>query len=86
MSSPAPPERDSSLAALISAVAEGKPLTALEKKQLRLKMVNEARQRGLTWADIGMVYGASGREMKRQARKLEEHVRREQMLARNRDG
>ena len=86
MTPPTIEEQDSSLAALISTVAEGKPLTALEKARLRLGMVDQARETGLSWAAIGSVYGMSGREMKREARKLRERVRRELMLAGNRDG
>ena len=71
-----PPEQDSPLAAMISAVADGHLLTALDKAQLRLAMVGEALGRGLTWAQVGAVYGKSGREMKREVHRLEVKIRR----------
>ena len=76
MSAAPEPEQDSPLAAMISAVADGQMLTALDKAQLRLAMVNEALGRGLTWAQVGAVYGKSGREMKREVRRLEATVSR----------
>jgi hypothetical protein len=68
---------------MISSVADGQPVTALDKAVLRLKLVRQAQDRGLSWAALGAVYGKSGREMKRDVHKLTARVRREQMRTGN---
>ena len=79
------PEQDSPLAAMISTVAEGQPVTALDKALLRLQLVKQAKDRGLTWTQIGSLYGKSGKEMKREVHTLSKRVQRELMASR-RDG
>jgi hypothetical protein len=79
---PTAQEQDGSLAALIGALADGQPVTRLDKDLLRLKLVHQAKDRGLTWAQIGSVYGLSGREMKRDIHALDRRVQRELMTAR----
>ena len=86
MTPPAAQAQDDSLAAMIGVVADGQPATALDKAVLRLRMVKEAKDRGLSWAAIGSVYGLSGREMKRDIHHLDLKVQREIILARNRRG
>ena len=76
---PAPEEQDGSLAALIGAIADGQPATALDKDLLRLKLVRQAKDRGLTWAQIGTLYGVTGKEMKRDIHALDRRVQRELM-------
>jgi len=85
MTPPAAQEQDDSLAAMIGGVADGRPATDLDKAVLRLRMVKEAKDRGLSWAAIGSVYGLPGREMKRDVHRLDERVQRELRLARNRE-
>ena len=78
MSEPAAGDQDSSLAAMISTVADGQDGAALDKAALRLHLVDEALARGLSWATLGSLYGVSGRELKREIHKLRAKVRREQ--------
>ena len=71
-------DQDSSLAARISTVADGQPSTALDKAVLRLTLIDEALTRGLTWAQLGTLYGMTGPELKRTIHKLRAKVRQEQ--------
>ncbi len=73
------PEQDSPLAAMISTLADGKPVTALEIAALRLHLIDEAIARGTSWATLGKLYGTSGRQLKRDVHKLRAQVRREQL-------
>lgn len=77
MTPPAAQEQDSSLAALIGAVADGQPVTPLGKDMLRLSLVRQAKDRGLSWAQIGSLYGVTGPEMKRDVHALGRRVHRE---------
>ena len=80
------PEQDSLLAAMISTVAEGKPLTALQQAHMRVLTVDAVRDRGLSWGTIAAVYGyPSGRQAKKIIHDLRERVQRELRLAQNRD-
>ena len=76
MSPPTAEEQDAALAAMIGAVADGQPVTALDKAMIRLKVITQAKER-LSWAAIGSVYGLSGKEMKREAHNLRVRVQRE---------
>ena len=82
MTPPTAEEQDSSLADLIGAVADGNPVTALDRDMLRLKLVTQAKDRGLTWTQIGTLYGATGKEMKRDVHALDRRVQRELMASR----
>ena len=84
MTPPAAQEQDASLAALIGAVADSQHATPLGKAILRLQIVKQAKDRGLTWAAIGTVYGLTGREMKRDIHKLSLRVQQELRTAQNR--
>ena len=66
----APPEQDSSIAAMISTVADGYPADADEKAVLELSLITRLLENRATWAQIGAVQGVSGREAKRRAHKL----------------
>jgi len=79
---PAPEEQDGSLAALIGAIADGQPATPLDKDLLRLKLVHQAKDRGLSWAQIGTLYGLTGKAMKRDIHALGRRVQRELMASR----
>ncbi len=68
-------EEDSDLAAIIQAVADGRPLTDLERDILRLRLITEARSRGATWAAVGAALGMSGQQAKKEARRLEHAVK-----------
>ena len=67
----------SSLAARISTVADGHAGT-LDLTALRLQLIDEALARGLTWAQLGTLYGMTGPELKRNIHKLRAKVRQEQ--------
>ena len=78
----APPEEDSPLAAMISAVADGQPLTSLGKARIRVLMVDEVRDRGLTWEQIARVYGyPSGKQAKKIIHALRDRVQRAERLS-----
>ena len=82
----APATEDSPLAAMISVVADGQPLTALDQARMRVLMVDQALERGITWAMIARVYGyPSGRQAKKAVHGLREQVQRELRLAENRE-
>ena len=76
----APAGQDSSLAAMISTLAEGKPVTALDVARARVETVDKALAAGVTWAAIGAVYGLSGREAKKKVHGLREQVKRAERL------
>ena len=80
MTAPAAPEQDSPLAEMISAVAGGKAVTALDIARARVETVDEALKAGVTWAAIGAVYGLSGREAKKKVHGLREQVKRAERL------
>ena len=73
-----PGGQDSSLAARISTVADGQA-DPLNLTVLRLTLIDEALARGLTWAQLGTLYGRTGPELKRTIHKLRVKVRREQL-------
>jgi len=73
-------DRDSPLAAMISAIAGGKPVTALDVARARVEAVDTALKAGASWAAIGAVYGLSGREAKKKVHGLREQVKRAERL------
>ena len=77
MTHPATGDQDSSLAARIRTVADGHA-APLDLTALRLQLIDEALTRGLTWAQLGTLYGMTGRELKRTIHKLRAKVRQEQ--------
>ena len=82
MTPPTAEEQDESLAALIGAIADGQPATPLDKDLLRLKLVHQAKTRGLSWAQIGTLYGLTGKAMKRDIHALGRRVQRELAVGR----
>ena len=86
MNDPAAEDQDSSLAAMISAVAEGKPAGDLEKAILRLELIKKAQDAKLSWAQIAAVLRyPSGKQLKKDTARLHEHVTRQLRLAQNRE-
>ena len=73
-------EQDSPLAAIISDVADGKPITRLDRDILKLKLVDQAQQDGASWAVIARALKyESGPEAKRDIRELRAEVRKAQL-------
>lgn len=70
------PEQDFSVAAMISAVADGYPADAGQRAVIGYALITDALGRGATWAQIGAAQGISGREAKRRAHKLRLAVQR----------
>jgi hypothetical protein len=75
-----PAAEDSPLAAMITAVADGKPVTALDIAKARVEAIDQALRSGVTWAAIGAIYGISGREAKKKIHGLREQVKRAERL------
>ena len=73
-------EQDSPLAAMVTAISAGKPVTALDVARARVEAVDTALKAGASWAAIGAVYGISGREAKKRVHGLREQVKRAQRL------
>jgi hypothetical protein len=76
-----PPEPDSPLAAMVTAIAGGKPVTALDIAKARVEAVDAALRSGVSWAAIGAIYGISGREAKKKIHGLREQVKRAERLS-----
>ena len=66
---------------MITAIAGGKPVTALDVARARVEAVDEALKAGASWAAIGSVYGLSGREAKKKIHGLREQVKRAERLS-----
>jgi len=81
---PTPEQVDASLAALTGTVGEQKPSSDLDRNLLRLRLVAEAKDRGISWAAIGRAMGISGKEAKRAAKQLAAHTQRQVLMAKNR--
>ncbi len=65
------------LAALTGTVTERKPESDLDRDLLRLRLVVEAQAAGVSWNVIGRVYGMTGKEMKRQVKRLAARTQRD---------
>jgi hypothetical protein len=77
----AAPEQDSPLAAMISAVADGQLITGQDKAVLALKLIDQAQERGASWAVIARVLGIpSGKQAKKDVHALREQVKRAERL------
>ena len=75
-------EPGSPLAAMITAVADGQPLTRHDKDRLRLLLVDQALERGLTWNKIALAFGyPSGKQAKKIIHALREQVQRAERLS-----
>ena len=79
------PDQDHALAAMISGLADGQPAGDLEKAILRLKLIRQAQDRGLSWNTIATALGyPSGRQLKKDTHRLALDVTRQLRLAQNR--
>jgi hypothetical protein len=85
MSPPTPEQTDSALAALSGTITERKPVTDLDRAMLRLRLVAEAKDRGISWTVIGNALGCSGKEAHRRMKLLAAQTQRELMTTRNRE-
>jgi hypothetical protein len=86
MSPPTPEQTDSALAALSGTITERKPVTDLDRAMLRLRLVAEAKDRGISWTVIGNALGCSGKEAHRRMKALAAQTQRQLMATRNREG
>ena len=76
-----PPEPDSPLAAMITSVADGQILTRHDKNRMRLLLVDQALDRGLTWNMIAVAFGyPSGKQAKKIIHDLRDRVKRAERL------
>ena len=82
----APEEPDSSLAAMIGAIADGQPAGDLQRAILRLQLIKKAQDAKLSWNQIAAVLRyPSGKQLKKDTARLHEYVTRELQLAQNQD-
>lgn len=76
---------DAALAALTGTITERKPVTDLDRAMLRLRLVAEAKDKGISWTVIGRALGCSGKEAHRRMKALAAQTQRELLATRNRD-
>jgi len=80
-------EQDSSLAAMISALADGQPLTRAARDRILLGLVDEAQANGASWAVIAAAFRyPSGKQAKKIIHAIRERVKREQAQGREHRG
>ena len=84
MSPPGPEAVDAALAALTGNVGEEKPHSDLDRALLRLRLVMEAKARGVSWRAIGRTMGLSGKACKSEMKRLARDTQRDLLLARAR--
>jgi hypothetical protein len=82
---PTPEQEDSALAALTGTITERKPVTDLDRAMMRLRLVAEAKDRGISWTVIGNALGCSGKEAHRRMKALAAQTQRDLLAARNRE-
>ena len=82
MSPPGPEAVDAALAALTGNVGEEKPQSDLDRSLLRLRLVMEAKARGVSWRAIGRAMGTSGKACKADMKRLARDTQRDLLLAR----
>lgn len=84
MSAPTAEETDAALARLTGTVTEQKPDTELARNMLRLRLVRDAKMRGVPWAVIGAALGGiSGKAAKSQMKHLARITQRQLLAQRN---
>jgi len=81
VSPPAPEQEDQALARLSGAAVPA----GLDRDVTRLRLIAEARGKGIPWAMIGMSLGMDGKTAKATAKRLARDTRR-QLAAAQRDG
>lgn len=70
MSPPSPDDGLTALASLTGTVTERKPESDLDRNLLHLRLLAEAKAKGVPWAVIGAARGVSGKQAKRDAKTL----------------
>ena len=80
-----PEQQDAALAALTGTVTERKPVTDLDRAMLRLKLVAEAKDKGIPWTVIGRALDCSGKEAHRRMKRLAAETQQALMATRNRE-
>ena len=85
MTPPTPEQEGAALAALTGTVSESRPVSDLDRNLLRLRLVMEAKARGVPWSAIGAAMGMSGKMAKAHMKALARVTQREVLLA-MRDG
>ncbi len=81
---PGPEQVDAALAALTGTLGEEKPQSDLDRSLLRLRLVMEAKARGVSWRAIGRAMGLSGKACKAEMKALARDTQRDLLLARAR--
>ena len=75
-------DQDAALAAMITALADGQPLTRHDRDRILLALIDQAQAGGATWAVIAAAWGyPSGQQAKKIIHAIRERVKREQALA-----
>jgi len=82
---PTPEQQDAALAALTGTITERKPATDLDRALLRLKLVAEAKDKGIPWTVIGRALDCSGKEAHRRMKRLAAETQQALMATRNRE-
>ena len=82
MTPPSPERVDAALAALTGTVNEEKPQNDLDRSLVRLRLVMEAKARGVSWRAIGRTMGLSGKACKSDMKRLARDTQRDLLLAR----
>jgi hypothetical protein len=79
---PTPDQQDAALAALTGTVTESRPDTELARNLMRLRLVAEAKAKGIPWTAIGKALGGiSGKEAKRVMKHLAARTQRDHLVA-----
>jgi hypothetical protein len=85
MSPPTPEETDAALAALTGTVTEAKPATDLARNMLRLRLVMDAKAKGVPWTAIGQALGGmSGKAAKHEMKALARITQRQLLASKRR--
>ena len=83
MSPPTAEQTDAALAALTGTVTEQHPDTDLARNMLRLRLVMEAKHKGVPWVAIGQALGGiSAKAAKREMKHLAARTQRELLASR----
>jgi len=78
VSPPSPEEED---AALTGTAPGGTPATDLDRAMLRLRLVAEAKSRGVSWAAIGLALGCDGKAAKRYVKRYAARTQHDLLLS-----
>jgi hypothetical protein len=81
VSPPTPEQTDSALAALTGTITERKPASQLERDMLRVRLIAQAKERGVPWPVIGNALGVDGKQAKKDFHALARRTQRTMLLA-----